>query len=380
MNPKFVEPKGENIYPSEILKLNKDSSVYKFLIDRQKTIRKKSIITQKITMRYWGVILKCFNDDLNILNIDNIDLSIRNIIDKVKHIVKDKYYVIYLHHLFVNINDEWKNIKVKQLLEYFDIDNKIDDKDGDKDFLTAKQQEDIWKACENPLEKLMISLLFTTGIRVGGLRNIKKKDVYDYETNKIKDEGCTLEKGNKIRRFMISYLVHKPLLEYLEAMHMIKSEYLFYNERDINKPKSTVFFQFLFKKVANRAGYNGSEIHIHSCRHSVARNLLESGNSMESIGKFLDHANPATTSKFYANLSTKENNNKMNLTCIGGLDGSKNKNTNVPNFNEIKVEKKSRSIFKKLANVKIEGKSVNDLCKEEKRKKLLEQLRKLDES
>ena len=48
---------------------------------------------------------------------------------------------------------------------------------------------------------------------------------------------------------------------------MIESEYLFPNKNNHTKPRTTMFFQTLFKKIAKKAGYISKEIHIHSARH-----------------------------------------------------------------------------------------------------------------
>lgn len=370
--------KNKNILPKTLKSLSNDHKLIIFINERLdlaiKNFNCNSDISKRIMLRYWSLILKTFCD-INNFNVDNCDFSINNVIKIIKPIIKNNYYVIYLHHLFYKINDDW-DITIKELRLKLNIkEDKVNDTDGDKDYLSVKQQEDIWKACESNLEKLIIALLFTTGLRVGGLCNIKKKDVYNEKENKIKDYGSTIEKRNKTRRFPIFDMVKKPLSDWIEQNHMIDSEFLFPSIKNPDKARSTMSFQSLFKKIAKKAGYEGPEIHIHSTRHTVARNLLEGGNNMDDIAKYLGHANPAITAKFYANLSTKESVDRMNTACIGGINEKNKHKPQIPSFyyegKKTKKKKRKHRGLNKLANIDIGGKSI----REEKLLKKLEQLR-----
>lgn len=358
--------KEASIFPIKIRNLPDDNKTKKFIENRLEYVQThsgcQSDVTQKTMLRYWVGLLELFGS-LDTLDVESMDLTINNVINIVKKEKLNKYHVIYLYHLFKGINDEWEKIKIKELSQKLNINKNIrqDADDEDKDRLTAKQQEDIWKACQIPIEKLMVSLLFTTGMRVNGLCNIKTANVLDTSIDPPKplSYGNTLEKRNKIRKFPIFDMVKKPLVEWYQENHMIDSPYLFPGSRDNSKPVTTMFFQTLFKKVAERAGYTGEEIHVHSARHSVAFNLLEAGNKMNDIGKFLGHANPTTTAKFYAKLSTKETIDRMNTKCIGGTDAKKAHVPEIPSFgNEEKKKKKKSKGLSKLANVDIGGISI----------------------
>lgn len=82
---------------------------------------------------------------------------------------------------------------------------------------------------------------------------------------------------------------------------------------------------------------------------------------MEEIGKYLGHANPATTAKFYSNLSTKEMVKRMNTECIGGSNMKDSHKPQLPQF-ESKKDKhiKKNNSLRKLADIDIGGKSVNE--------------------
>lgn len=358
---KVKEEEIYNLFP-KILKNCNNKELLKFIENRfHKAVNNtgcKSIQSKKIMLRHWGKLL-CVFGNLEELKIIELDFSFDVIIDKMNEHIKTSYDLIYLHHLFYRMNDEW-DIKIKELKTYFEIEDKLDiDKDGDKDFLTPIQQENIWKAAKNTLEKLFISLLFTTGLRIGGLCNIKIEDIYDKVNDEVKDFGSVVEKGSKIRRFPIFDMVKKPLHRWIEQNKILKSPFLFHGMNDHNKPRSTRYFQLLFKEIAKRCGYDGDEIHVHAIRHSVARNLLESGNSMEEIGKFLGHANPMTTAKFYANLSTKETIDRMDTTAIGGTNKKGVHVPQIPNFNT-KKKKKRNKMAEAMLNTKIGKTSIKE--------------------
>lgn len=73
------------------------------------------------------------------LDMRAVDLSINGIIEKVKPVVTNNYYIIYFHHLFVGVNEEWSGVKIKDLKPYFAFEQVTEDKDGDKDTLTARR-------------------------------------------------------------------------------------------------------------------------------------------------------------------------------------------------------------------------------------------------
>lgn len=366
---KVKDPRDINNYmPTKLRSLSDDDSKKKFIIERfnraMVTTGCKSDKSKKIMLVYWARFIEVMGD------LKTIDLSFDHIIDLFQDHIKTTYDLIYFHHMLYCITEEW-DIKIKELKTYFDIKDSKEDKDGDKDFLTPTQQENIWKATNGTLEKLFISILFTTGLRVGGLCNIKISDVYDVASHRVNDYGSTLEKGSKIRTFPIFDMVKPHLIKWIEDNKYVDTPYLFHNLYDSSKPRSTRFFQRLFKEIAKRCGYEGDEIHVHAVRHSVARNLLESGNSMESIGKFLGHASPETTAKFYANLSTMETVNRMDTSAIGGFDKKKVHVPQIPQFDIDRKKVKKKHKFDKLKHIDIGGKSIA----EEKCEKRLEQLR-----
>jgi integrase len=333
--------------------------VKKFFISRLEAIKNKhrtihSDVTIKNMSRCWARVLNLFGNlsDLD-MGINHPMWTVENVVEKVQSATAaTPHEIIDIYHLFTDFNEEWNGLSLKQFKAKFSA-KKADKKekgassleiilhdnnnDKDKHRLTSKQQEDIMAACQTPFECLIISLLFSTGLRVSGLRNIRLSDVCEQTTSSdqvsVLDFGRTVEKGNKVRNFPLVPMVKEPLQKWVSLNSSLKSPFLFPSTRNPNSPLSVLIFQNAFKEIAKRAGHSGPEIHIHAARHSVAFNLLESGNSMDKIGKFLGHANPATTAKFYAKMSTQETVARMNTACIGGEDKISSHKPDVPNFN-----------------------------------------------
>ena len=348
-----------SLLPPKIRSLDDKNELKIFFIDRLKHLKQhnkiNSAITIKNMLRYWGHVAEIFKvtEDKSFLQ---QDFSVNNIVNLIKD--PTNHQIIDIFHMFEGYNEEWNNMTIKKLKEHYPKSKKKDaiiDDDKDHHRLSAKQQEDILKACETPFETLLVALLFTTGMRVSGIRMIKLKDICDKTSNPITifEYGKTCEKGNKVRTFPIMKMVKEPLIQWINSNHMIDSDYLFPSQRISSQPITVLNFQNCFKKIAKRAGYEGKEIHVHSARHSVAFNLLESGNSMDKIGKFLGHANPATTAKFYAKLSTKETVNRMDTTCIGGENKLKTHKPDIPNFNKTEKKHKKKNNLSKLKDIVI---------------------------
>jgi len=369
--PKAKEDKDDenknDSLPPRIKCLSDDDAIKQFFILRREYFNKHRSIRSDVTirnmMRFWCSIIEKIKEE-------NPDANFIDSFPKVEAIVNSfqnatDHQIIDLFHMFEGTNEEWSMLSLKKFKFSFSrtkrLNSKSDvaDDDKDKHRLSSRQQEDIYSHCKTPFEKVVVSLLFTTGLRVNGLRTIKLKDICDKTSTPIKifDFGKTIEKGNKTRTFPLTEMTKPHIQAWIDENHMVESEYLFPSPRITNQPMSVLNFQTMFKEVAKRAGYEGPEIHVHAARHSVAFNLLESGNSMDKIGKFLGHANPATTAKFYAKMSTKETIERMNTECIGGKNNLKAHVPDVPNFNKSssKREKRTgrRNYLEKLKDISI---------------------------
>ena len=135
----------------------------------------------------------------------------------------------------------------------------------------------------------LISVMFSTGIRVSELCNIKLKDI-DLLEKKLKIFG----KGSKER---ILYLGNSNVVQ-LCQMYLTynntckKNEYFFLNK--FNKKLSEQTVRILLKKIESELELS-THITPHMFRHTFATTLLEKGVDIRYIQNILGHSSIATT-------------------------------------------------------------------------------------
>jgi integrase/recombinase XerD len=150
---------------------------------------------------------------------------------------------------------------------------------------------------ENLKHRLIIELLYSTGLRLTECINLKYSDL---DLN----DGIgwvRLGKGSKDRIFIISEIFKKDLLDYKEKNSSDGRGYIFL----VNGKKMTYRgIQHAIKISAERAGID-KPVHVHTLRHSFATHLLENGVDIRKIQKLLGHSNLQTT-QIYTQVSSDE--------------------------------------------------------------------------
>jgi len=165
--------------------------------------------------------------------------------------------------------------------------------------------EDLEKFLEAPLQakgkeiitlrdKTILELLFSTGLRVSELTNLKKEDI-----NLKKDEFSVKGKGNKWRVVFLSNQAKYWLKKYLDG-RTDTEPFLFVrhdkaNERNQSRSNLTPrSVQRLVKKYTKIAGIT-KKITPHSIRHSFGTDLLANGADLRAVQELLGHKNITTT-------------------------------------------------------------------------------------
>ncbi len=150
---------------------------------------------------------------------------------------------------------------------------------------------------ENTKHKLIIELLYSTGLRLSECVNLKYSDLDINEGIGWVRSG----KGSKDRIFIISEMFKKDLQSYIENTKSNTKGYIFL----VNGRKmSTRGIQHAIKVSAERAGIE-KNVHVHTLRHSFATHLLENGVDIRKIQKLLGHSNLQTT-QIYTQVSSEE--------------------------------------------------------------------------
>ena len=169
--------------------------------------------------------------------------------------------------------------------------------------MTEKEINQLIKHVEINIKKnfrddALIELLYSTGLRVSEIANLKMGDI-DFEKSEIKILG----KGNKQRVVIFNNKSKEKIIKYLKndkRFISLKTEALFQNK--FKKALSPRSIQRLLKKYLNFSGIN-SKYSTHTLRHTFATHLLEGGADIKVIQQLLGHSSPETT-KIYTHVSS----------------------------------------------------------------------------
>ncbi len=152
----------------------------------------------------------------------------------------------------------------------------------------------------------IIEILFTTGIRVSEVCNIKRENI-NLQTGIIKIQG----KGNKERVIQIcDSEVKKTLKEYINlfANQLKENEYFLINRLGNQISEQSV--RLMIKKYQKESGVQ-KHITPHMFRHSFATLLLEEGVDIRYIQHMLGHSSISTT-QIYTQVNLKQQKKILN--------------------------------------------------------------------
>lgn len=157
---------------------------------------------------------------------------------------------------------------------------------------------------------LVLELLYSTGLRVSELSDIKIGDIYKSD-RRITVTG----KGQKGRTVYYGEFAQDDLDKYLSIRpSLLKKEnhdYLLVNQRGGKLSRSSIF-----KMIEKKALSSGINHHLspHTLRHTFATHLLANGADIKTVQELLGHENLGTT-EIYTHLSNsylqEEYRNKM---------------------------------------------------------------------
>jgi integrase/recombinase XerD len=150
-------------------------------------------------------------------------------------------------------------------------------------------------------DKAMFELLYSCGIRVSEIVDLKLSDI-DFDEGLIRFIG----KGNKERITPIGDLAKDYLEKYIRAARYNlererKSENVFLN-RNGQKLTRQGFWKIL-KKYAGKANVS-KNLYPHLFRHSYATHMLERGADLRIVQELLGHSSISTT-EIYTNINKK---------------------------------------------------------------------------
>ena len=271
-------------------------------LEYEKGYSKKTIISYEKDLELFNKYLK----ENKIENITNIDYN--TIRKYLSHLHEKKYESssisrkISTLRSFFKYNLKEKNIKNNPMTL---ISNPKKEKKLPK-YLNYEEMEKLLNSIdtselEGIRDRLIIELLYSTGIRVSELVNIKIKDI------KIKENQINiLGKGNKERIVLFGEKAKEMIKIYLNAYKEyfkgnILNDYLLINKK--GKQLTTNKIELIVKDVLKKSSLK-LNISPHTLRHTFATHMLDSGADLKSVQELLGHENLKTTA-IYTHISNE---------------------------------------------------------------------------
>lgn len=174
--------------------------------------------------------------------------------------------------------------------------------------LSKEEVKKLLACIENQRHRIMISLMYSAGLRVSELINLKVKDLNLKEKYGFVRNG----KGNKDRLFIIADKLERVLIQLTAGRN--KEENLFINNS--GKKYSVSSLQKIVKNAAKIAKLGWKEIHCHTLRHSFATHLIENGSSLSEVQSLLGHKSPETTQVYLHTASKNMLNTKSPIDSL----------------------------------------------------------------
>lgn len=160
----------------------------------------------------------------------------------------------------------------------------------------------------NPAESLLFTLLREVGLRNSALCHLRYSNLLTSDTHKPREICSVMEKGRRPRSFQTSSNLQAKILALAEFLRERESNesgagksadvYVF-NLAHPHKPLSCSALAQQIRRIAQSANITDISVHPHAFRHTLVHKLVNAGNSLEIVAKFIGHADPATTANFY---------------------------------------------------------------------------------
>lgn len=148
-------------------------------------------------------------------------------------------------------------------------------------------------ACEDIREKLIVEMLLSSGVRVGGLVNIKLKDI-----DLVNKKAYAWSKNRTENRIYFNAKTKLLIEEYIKNYRKGDSEYLFVSKTKPFKQLSVRSMEITIKKIKEKAGLSSLDITPHTYRRTFATNCIKRGIPLETVRELLNHKSIATTERY----------------------------------------------------------------------------------
>jgi integrase/recombinase XerD len=154
--------------------------------------------------------------------------------------------------------------------------------------LTKEETQLLFSTLSNKKHLLMITLMYSAGLRVNELVHLK---VQDFQLDK--NFGWVREgKGGKDRLFIIAKRMKHDLVEWIKENNLLEKNWLFRGRGKTHITTRTI--QAIVKQMKKKAKLS-KNVHPHTLRHSFATHLIENDYAITDVQSLLGHSSPETT-------------------------------------------------------------------------------------
>jgi len=154
---------------------------------------------------------------------------------------------------------------------------------GEPDYLLINQIEKLIEKSNTVLEKVLVTVLFDTAIRISELLNLELDDIF-WDSKLI----SVTRKGGREDLVNISDKALEVLSEWIEVRES--------SSKRVFMDIEYIYVWELLKRLGRKCGMR---VHPHIFRHSRAIHMLLSGAEMHIVQQHLGHTNLATTANIY---------------------------------------------------------------------------------
>ncbi|MFQ5531749.1 MAG: site-specific tyrosine recombinase/integron integrase [Candidatus Nanoarchaeia archaeon] len=253
-------------------------------IDMEKSV-KKECKRRRLSPRTFKTYLYCINrflkftkKDLGKISKKDVRLFLEYLSDREMSGNTMNTYHMAIRFLFENVLKKRMWIDIK----YSKVPEKL------PEVLSKEEVRRLIDSIKNTKHVLMISLMYSSGLRVSELISLRVRDL---ELNK-KYGYVRNGKGGKDRLIVIPKNLINPIKRLMEKEDLDEENYLFNSNR--NKKYSIRSIQKIIEKASKISGIK-RKIHPHTLRHSFATHLIENGYDVSQVQTLLGHKSPETT-------------------------------------------------------------------------------------